>query len=99
VVWPAPARAVHRFRRVGLEALLRMPPAEVPEFFEVFFGLPQRHRWTYLTGRSDLRGTAATMAALFTRADPRLRLRLIGPALRPRAPAAHQEPSGTGAGR
>ena len=27
VVWPAAARAVHRFRRIGLEALLRMPPA------------------------------------------------------------------------
>ena len=41
---------------IGLEALLRMPPAEVPEFFEVFFALPERHRWAYLTGRDDLRG-------------------------------------------
>ena len=45
VLWPAPARAVHRLRRIGLEALLRMPPQRVPEFFEVFFALPEQHRW------------------------------------------------------
>jgi lycopene beta-cyclase len=82
---------VHRFRRVGLEALLRMPAAEVPAFFEVFFRLPDRHRWSYLTGRADVRGTAATMGALFTAADWRLRARLVGPALLPPAGA---EPPG-----
>jgi lycopene beta-cyclase len=82
VVWSPAARAVHRFRRIGLEALLRMPPDEVPGFFEVFFALPERHRWCYLTGRSDLRGTVGTMGALFARADPTLRWRLMGPALR-----------------
>jgi lycopene beta-cyclase len=85
VVWPPGARAVHRFRRIGLEALLRMPPDEVPGFFEVFFGLPERRRWTYLTARSDLRATAATMAALFAAADGRLRRRLVLPALLPPA--------------
>ncbi|WP_219414461.1 lycopene cyclase family protein [Pseudonocardia nigra] len=87
VVWPRGARAVHRFRRIGLEALLRMPPQEVPAFFEVFFGLPEPHRWAYLTARADLRATAATMGALFARADPALRMRLVGPALLPPAPA------------
>ena len=72
---------MHRLRRIGLEALLRMPPAEVPEFFEVFFGLPERHRWAYLTGRDDLRGTVGTMNALFRRADWRMRADLITPAL------------------
>ena len=57
-VWPSGSRAVHRFRRIGLEALLRMPPAEVPAFFETFFALPARHRWCYLVGRADVRGTA-----------------------------------------
>jgi lycopene beta-cyclase len=85
VVWPRGAAAVHRFRRIGLEALLRMPPAEVPGFFETFFGLPERHRWAYLTARSDLRATAATMGALFARADGRLRRRLVLPALLPPA--------------
>lgn len=92
VVWPRRARVVHRVRQVGLEALLRMPAPEVPAFFELFFALPQRHRWAYLTGRDDLRGTVAAMNALFTRSDPRMRRRLVGPALRPRArPAAPED--------
>ncbi|NMH82009.1 lycopene cyclase family protein [Pseudonocardia xinjiangensis] len=94
-VWPTAARAVHRLRRVGLEALLRMPPAEVPGFFEVFLGLPERHRWAYLTGRGDLRGMVSTMNALFGRADWRLRRRLVGPALRPPAPAVPDEAAPT----
>jgi lycopene beta-cyclase len=82
-VWPPGARAVHRFRRVGLEALLRMPPAEVPAFFETFFALPARHRWCYLTERGNVRGTAATMRALYARAGWRMRARLIAPVLLP----------------
>lgn len=83
LIWSPAARTVHRVRRIGLEALLRMPPEQVPAFFEVFFDLPARHRWSYLTGRDDLRGTIATMNALFGRADWGLRGHLIGPALRP----------------
>jgi lycopene beta-cyclase len=88
VVWPVGSGAVHRFRRTGLEALLRMPPAEVPAFFEVFLALPPRHRWAYLTGRDDVPGTAATMRAVFADADWRLRARLVAPALLPPAPPA-----------
>lgn len=83
VVWPPAARAVHRFRRVGLEALLRMPPEEVPAFFEVFFALPERHRWCYLTERADLAGTAGTMHALFRRSGWGMRRRLVVPSLLP----------------
>jgi lycopene beta-cyclase len=83
VVWSPAARAVHSLRRRGLEALLRMPPAEVPAFFEVFFGLPERHRWAYLTARDDVGGAVAAMNALFGRAGWGLRGRLVGPALRP----------------
>ena len=93
VVWSARARAVHRFRRIGLEALLRMPPAAVPDFFEVFFALPPRHRWAYLGGRDDLAGTVAVMGALFGRSGWRLRARLVTPALLPPAPA-EAEPIG-----
>lgn len=85
VLWPARARAVHRIRRIGLEALLRMPPQEVPDFFETFFALPARHRWAYLDGRTDLTGTLAAMGALFTRSDNTLRRRLVGPAFLPPA--------------
>jgi lycopene beta-cyclase len=83
VVWPPAARAVHLLRRRGLEALLRMPPDQVPAFFEVFFALPEHHRWAYLTGRDDLGATVAAMNALFCRAGWGLRGRLVGPALRP----------------
>ena len=87
VVWSPQARAVHRLRRVGLEALLRMPPEAVPAFFETFFALPERHRRAYLSGRDDLGAMLAAMGALFVRADGRLRGRLLGPAFRPPAPA------------
>jgi lycopene beta-cyclase len=83
VLWPPSARAVHLLRRRGLEALLRMPPAKVPAFFDVFFGLPDRHRWTYLTRRDDLGATVAAMNVLFGRAGWGLRRRLVAPALRP----------------
>ncbi|MFC5994255.1 lycopene cyclase family protein [Pseudonocardia hispaniensis] len=83
VLWSPAARAVHLLRRRGLEALLRLPPEEVPAFFEVFLGLPHRHRWAYLTGRDDLTGMIAAMAALFGRSGWALRGRLVGHALDP----------------
>lgn len=82
-LWSPAARVVHGLRHIGLEAMLRMPPERVPGFFAVFFGLPDRHRRTYLAGRADVRGLAATMAALYVQADWPLRARLITPALRP----------------
>ncbi|MEJ3653620.1 lycopene cyclase family protein [Actinomycetes bacterium KLBMP 9759] len=82
-VWSRKAIAVHRLRRIGLEALLRMPAAEVPSFFEVFFQLPARHRAAYLDGRDDLAGVLAAMGALARAADWRLRYRLISPAVLP----------------
>ncbi len=87
-VWSTEARAVHRVRRIGLEALLRMPEREVSAFFEVFFRLPERHRWAYLTGRDDLAGTVGAMNALFASAGWVMRGRLVSPALRPPARAA-----------
>ena len=87
VVWSARAAAVHRLRRIGLEALLRMPPEAVPDFFETFFDLPARHRHAYLSGRDDLAGHLAAMGALFGHADVRLRRRLVSPAFRRPAPA------------
>lgn len=84
VVWPRRARVVERVRRIGLEALLRMPPEQVPGFFDVFFDLPERHRWAYLTGREDLSGTLAAMTTLFAASDNRLRRRLVLPAVLPR---------------
>jgi lycopene beta-cyclase len=85
-IWPARAVAVHRLRRIGLEALLRMPPDAVPGFFETFFALPERHRRAYLSGRDDLAGHLAAMGALFGRADTLLRGRLVAQAFRGPAP-------------
>ena len=81
-LWSPSARAIHRFRRIGLEALLRMPPSEVPYFFERFFALPEEHRWTYLTARDDVRGTAAAMNCLFRVSNSRLRYHLVASAVR-----------------
>lgn len=92
VVWSRRARAVHRLRRIGLEALLRMPPREVPDFFELFFGLPARARWRYLDGRDDLGGILAAMGALFTHGGWRMRRRMIGPAFRRPAPPVPDDP-------
>jgi len=76
-VWSPPALAVHAMRRTGLEALLTLPAAEVPRFFDVFFALPEEHRWAYLTGREDVPGTAGAMGALFADAPWPLRRHLV----------------------
>lgn len=84
-VWSPAALAVHALRRRSLESLLRFPPGLVPKFFDVFFALPQRHRWAYLTAREDVQGSAAAMAALFAASPWWLRRRLVVGALDPRA--------------
>ncbi|HTY27447.1 MAG TPA: lycopene cyclase family protein [Mycobacterium sp.] len=80
-VWPSAAKVIHRVRRIGLEALLRMPAAEVPGFFEQFFTLPDAHRWAYLTARDDVSGTVAAMGRLFRESGWRMRRHLVLPAL------------------
>lgn len=79
VVWPRQARAVHRLRRRGLEALLAMPPEGVVDFFELFFGLPARHQQAYLSERTDVLAVGAAMWAVFRAADPALRRHLAQP--------------------
>ena len=86
-VWPPAAKVIHRVRRIGLEALLRMPAGEVPRFFEKFFALPDAHRWAYLTARDDVGGTIAAMARLFRESDWRMRRHLVTPALMRPLPA------------
>jgi lycopene beta-cyclase len=50
----------------------------------VFFALPERHRWAYLTGREDVAGSAGAMGALFAASPWWLRKRLVLGALDPR---------------
>uniref|UniRef100_UPI000B2CE01D lycopene cyclase family protein n=1 Tax=Nocardia miyunensis TaxID=282684 RepID=UPI000B2CE01D len=69
----APARAVHLAREAGLRALLALPPADLPIFFDAFFALPIAAQRAYLSGRDDLPGTAAAMTSLFRALPWRLR--------------------------
>jgi lycopene beta-cyclase len=78
VVWPPSARAVHLLRRRGLEALLRLPPALLPEFFEGFFALPEPTRRAYLSGRTAPVDTLRAMASTFRTTPWSVRLRLMG---------------------
>ncbi|WP_225727494.1 MULTISPECIES: lycopene cyclase family protein [unclassified Nocardia] len=73
---PVSARAVHALRNAGLRALLALPPAEIPDFFEAFFTLPDSLQRAYLSGRTDPRGTVAAMNALFAAVPARLRRRI-----------------------
>lgn len=79
VLWSPRARVVHGLRRFGLEALLRMRPDEVPEFFDHFFQLPENQQRKYLGDPADLGGTVQAMAGLFRAAPWRLRARLAFP--------------------
>jgi lycopene beta-cyclase len=78
------AGVVHGMRRRGLDVLLRLPPGEVPEFFDRFFSLPATHRRAYLgsDGSDDdvLRAMRA-MLCVFARLNPRLRGHLVAGAL------------------
>lgn len=64
-----------------------MPPADVPAFFEQFFELPERHRWTYLTARDDVAGNVAALTHLFRESNRQLRGHLVRPALLPPLPS------------
>ncbi|NNH68297.1 lycopene cyclase [Nocardia uniformis] len=72
-IWPPAARAVHALRLAGLRALLALPPRDLPLFFDTFFTLPAEQQRAYLSGRDDLRATAAAMTTLFTALPWRLR--------------------------
>ncbi|WP_040797017.1 lycopene cyclase family protein, partial [Nocardia higoensis] len=70
------AHAVHALRVAGLRALLALPPADLPVFFDAFFSLPPDLQRAYLSGRSDLAGIAGAMWALFPAVPPGLRSRI-----------------------
>ncbi|HEV2780441.1 MAG TPA: lycopene cyclase family protein [Actinophytocola sp.] len=72
-LWPPSARAVRVLRRRGLSVLLALPPARLPQFFELFFRLPPDLQRTYLAGRDDIAGTARAMTAIFRAAEGPLR--------------------------
>jgi lycopene beta-cyclase len=79
VLWPASARLVYRLRRRGLATLLSLTADEHKEFFDLFFALSHHHQRAYLSGRADIGGTAAAMAAMFRAAPAHLRRKMIKP--------------------
>lgn len=80
VIWSRKARIVHALRRRGLEALLRMDADQTRDFFELFFRLPVELQRAYLSGREDVHGTMAAMAALFRAAPTHVKWKLMFPA-------------------
>ncbi|WP_306362196.1 lycopene cyclase family protein [Nocardia sp. CC227C] len=85
-LWSPSARAVHALRLAGLRALLALPAADVPVFFDAFFALPPHLRRAYLSGRDDLPGTTAAMSSLFAALPWRLRRTLVGATIGARPP-------------
>lgn len=76
-LWTPRARAVHLLRRRGLATLLALPPRRVPDFFELFLALPGELQRAYLSGREDVAGAAAAMAAMFRAAPWPLRATMV----------------------
>lgn len=76
VQWSPAAKAVLALRRSGLHLLLGLPAADLPAFFEMFFRMPENRQSHYLSGREDVRGTAAAMAGLFKGAPWATRTRM-----------------------
>jgi lycopene beta-cyclase len=76
-IWTPRAKAVHALRRRGLGAILSMPPAAVPEFFELFFTLPSEEQRVFTSGREDVRGTVRMMSEIFQQAPLHLRKQLV----------------------
>ncbi|WP_405165261.1 lycopene cyclase family protein [Nocardia sp. NBC_01499] len=79
--WSASARAVYRLRAAGLRALLALPPADIPVFFDTFFTMPPAAQRAYLSGRTDLTGTVTAMRTLFDGLPPPLRRRVAAATL------------------
>lgn len=84
VLWPPRALTADGLRRRALQGLLSLPPERVPEFFEVFFSLEQRHQTAFLTADEQAGATMRAMAELFRTAPWQLRRRLVSGGLSPR---------------
>lgn len=77
ILWPHGGAAAHELRRRGLEALLRMPPHLVPQFFDLFFSIDEHRRRAFLSTETDFLATSSAMVALFHDAPWRIRRHLL----------------------
>lgn len=76
-LWPHSARAVHRLRIAGLNAILGFDAYQLPVFFDAFFSLPPRLQRAYLSDRTDLAGMLQAMGVVFARVPMAMRRRLV----------------------
>lgn len=76
-VWPAPLRRTRRLHDHGLEVLLRLPPYELAEFFDAFFGLPTAQWSAYLRIDSPPAEVSRAMVAVLRRLPWRVRRRVL----------------------
>ena len=72
LLWTRGERQVRRLRAIGLQTLLTLPPARVPDFFEAFFRLPPTLQQTYLSRRDRPAATLAAMTAMAAGMGPSL---------------------------
>lgn len=79
--WTPAARTVHRLRRAGLRALLALPPADIPRFFDAFFDLDIELQRAYLSRRDDPAGTLTAMSGVFFALPTSVRARLTAATL------------------
>jgi lycopene beta-cyclase len=76
-IWAPRAKAVHALRLHGLRALRSLPADALPQFFELFFALPEDRQRAFTSGREDLSGTTAAMADIFRHAPWNVKARLL----------------------
>lgn len=72
VLWGRAARRAHALQRIGLTALLRLPPSGTVEFFEAFFRLPPSRQQAYLSARDRPVATLTAMASMALTLPPSL---------------------------
>ena len=76
-IWPADRRHRRNLFRFGMELLLRLDAATLPEFFEIFFDLPDADWQGYWNDRLPAPEVAAFMGRVFRRSSPAIRAAMI----------------------
>ena len=76
-VWPTELRRTRRLHDYGLSVLLEMDSAEIRNFFQTFFELPETKWGSYLRIDTPPQQLAGVMTSMFRRAGWPLRRRLL----------------------
>lgn len=76
-VWTTDERRAHNLLRFGAEVLMRMDTPSMCSFFDVFFSLPERHWFEYLSCGATSSDVRNSMWKVFNQANWPLRWRLV----------------------